>query len=131
MNYDELTNLIGNTVVKGQLSLKGEPAEEYTIEYTIGRKDYVAAQMLRYKKIDGATFGKILYDGLEFQFNNPVSQIKYPYFVMYVQEQLETKYGNDINIKNGLKVYTTLRPNLQAKAEEVVREQVASNIKSQ
>ena len=87
--------------------------------------------MLRYGKIDGATFGKILYDGLEFQFNNPVSQIKYPYFVMYVQEQLEAKYGDDINIKNGLKVYTTLRPNLQTKAEEVVREQVNANIKSQ
>lgn len=49
---------------------------------------------------------------------------------MYVQEQLEQKYGDDINIKSGLKVYTTLRPNMQKKAEEIIREQVESNIKN-
>lgn len=57
--------------------------------------------------------------------------MRYPYFVMYVKEQLESKYGKDINIKNGLKVYTTIDPQLQDYAEKVIREQVASNKKSQ
>lgn len=87
--------------------------------------------MLRYEKITPEVFGKIIYDGLEFQFNDPVSTIKYPYFVMYVQEQLEAKYGEDINVKNGLRVHTTLRPNLQAEAEKIIRNQVAENSDSQ
>ena len=86
--------------------------------------------MLRYNKITPEIFSKIIYDGLEFQFNQPASSFDYPYFVMYVQEQLEQKYGDDINIKNGLRVYTTIRPALQKRAEEIIREQVNSNIKA-
>lgn len=85
--------------------------------------------MFEKEKINGETFGKIIYDGLEFQFNTPKNEIKYPYFVMYVQEQLEQKYGEDINVKTGLKVYTTIRPQLQQKAEEIIREQAESNKK--
>ena len=83
--------------------------------------------MFENKKIDGATFGKIVYDGLEFQFQPISNSIKYPYFVMYVKEYLENKYGNDINIQNGLKVYTTHDPDLQDYAEQVIRDQVKSN----
>lgn len=56
--------------------------------------------------------------------------MRYPYFVMYVKEQLESKYGKDINIKNGLKVYTTIDPKLQAEAEEAIKRQVELNINS-
>lgn len=87
--------------------------------------------MLRYDKISPEIFGKIIYDGLEFQFQSPTNTIKYPYFVIYVQEQLEAKYGSEFNIKRGLKVYTTLRPNLQEEAEKIIKEQVASNSKNQ
>jgi len=46
---------------------------------------------------------------------------------MYVKEYLETTYGKDINIQNGLRVYTTIDPKLQEYAEQVVRDQVATN----
>ena len=128
VSYSQLLNFIGSIHVRGSLSIDGAPEEEYTIEYTIGRKDYVAIQMLEENKMDTKTFASIIYDGLEFQFNTPVSQIKYPYFVMYVQEQLEAKYGNDVNIKNGLKVFTTIRPDLQAEAEKAITKQVANNV---
>ena len=48
---------------------------------------------------------------------------------MYIKEYLEGKYGNDIDINTGLKVYTTLDPKLQAKAEELVKNQALINKK--
>lgn len=127
VTYEDVLNLLGNITVKGQLAIDDHAPEEYTIEYSVGRKDYVATQMLRYKKITPDVFAKIIYDGLEFQFNIPENNLQYPYFIMYVQEQLEAKYGNDINIKKGLKVYTTLRPNLQKEAEKIIVQQVKDN----
>lgn len=85
--------------------------------------------MLEDGKIDGPTFQKILVDGLEFQFRRYSEAIKYPHFVMYVKEYLETKYQKDIDITSGLKVYTTLDPKLQDKAEELVKKQVEINKK--
>ena len=83
--------------------------------------------MLEDGKIDGPTFQKILFDGLEFEFKKYSENIKYPYFVMYVKEYLESKYGKDIDVTNGLKVYTTIDPKLQTFAEEAVKKQVAIN----
>ena len=83
--------------------------------------------MLEDEKIDGQTFQKILYDGLEFDFKKYSESIRYPHFVMYVKEYLENKYGKDIDITSGLKVYTTINPKLQDKAEELVKKQVPLN----
>jgi len=79
--------------------------------------------------IDGLTFKKIIYDGLEFEFQRNLSDIKYPYFVMYIKEYLEAKYGKDIDVTSGLKVYTTLDSKLQDKAEELLKKQVEINKK--
>ena len=49
-------------------------------------------------KIDALTFKKIIFDGLEFEFKKYSENIKYPYFVMYVKEYLESKYGRDVDI---------------------------------
>ena len=68
------------------------------LEYNIGRKDFVATRMLEDKKIDGAVFQKIIVDGLDFEFRRYTEAIKYPYFVMYIKEYLETKYAKDIDI---------------------------------
>jgi membrane peptidoglycan carboxypeptidase len=48
---------------------------------------------------------------------------------MYIKEYLESKYGQDIDVTNGLKVYTTIDPKLQDKAEEIVKKQVEINKK--
>jgi membrane peptidoglycan carboxypeptidase len=83
--------------------------------------------MLEDGKIDGEIFKKIIYDGIEFEFKKYSENIKFPYFVMYVKEYLETKYGKDIDVTNGLKVYTTIDPKLQAFAEEAVKKQALIN----
>src|SRR5438046_6354723 len=44
------------------------------------------------------------------------------YFVDYVQQALEAKYGADLLFKAGLNVYTTLNPTMQLVAEQSLRE---------
>ncbi len=44
------------------------------------------------------------------------------YFLEYVQQGLEAKYGADMVFKGGLNVYTTLDPTLQLTAERALRE---------
>ncbi|MBX9808950.1 transglycosylase domain-containing protein [Candidatus Gracilibacteria bacterium] len=126
LNFDEVLTFIGNIAINGEIN-SGEINGSYIIEYTIGRKDFVANQMLEDGKIDGPTFKKILYDGIEFEFKKYSENIKYPYFVMYIKEYLETKYGKDIDVTNGLKVYTTIDPKLQTFAEEAVKKQALIN----
>jgi penicillin-binding protein 1A len=126
LGFDEVISFFGNIAITREIN-SGETIGSYTIEYTIGRKDFVASQMLEDGKIDGPTFQKILFDGLEFEFKKYSENIKYPYFVMYIKEYLESKYGKDIDVTNGLKVYTTIDPKLQTFAEEAVKKQVAIN----
>ena len=53
----------------------------------------------------------------------PVQQEnKYPYFVEYVRQYLIDKYGPAKVFKGGLKIQTTLDPNLQALADKAVRD---------
>src|SRR5436309_10963951 len=44
------------------------------------------------------------------------------YFVDYVQQTLEAKYGPDLVLKGGLNVYTTLNPTIQLAAEQSLRD---------
>lgn len=129
VGFESLGDFFGNISFSKTLTIK-ESEEEYAIEYTIGRKDFVAKQLLEDNKIDGETYKKIIYDGIDFEFKRYVENIKYPYFVMYVKEYLETKYGKDIDITSGLRVYTTIDPKLQEKAEEIIKKQVEINKKS-
>jgi penicillin-binding protein 1A len=44
------------------------------------------------------------------------------YFLEYVEQALEAKYGADMVFKGGLRVYTTLNPSMQLAAEQALRE---------
>jgi 1A family penicillin-binding protein len=44
------------------------------------------------------------------------------YFLDYVQQGLEAKYGADLVFKGGLNVYTTLNPSMQLAAEQALRD---------
>ncbi len=54
------------------------------------------------------------------------ADFRYPHFVMMVREELEATYGPEVVAKGGLKVYTTLDPDLQAKAEQAVTDGIAA-----
>ncbi len=58
----------------------------------------------------------------------PLRQVydsRHPHFVLYARSQVEQVLGPELANKGGLRIYTTLDPQLQAAAEEQVRQQVA------
>ncbi|GAB0174437.1 MAG: hypothetical protein HHAS10_03160 [Candidatus Altimarinota bacterium] len=129
VNQENLLDFFGDILIKDDITNSGGTIR-YGLEYTWGRKDFVGLRMYIDGKIDGPTLKKIIYDGIEFEFRKYAENIKYPYFVMYIKEYLEAKYGKDIDITQGLKVYTTLDPKLQEKAEELVKKQAEINSKT-
>lgn len=56
----------------------------------------------------------------------PTQQVaNHPYFFDYVQRYLIAKYGADMVFKGGLKIQTTLDPDMQTKAEQAVAKTLA------
>lgn len=92
------------------------------------RQEYILDQMVKmgYVTQDEATQAKqvdVLTEIRPFQEN-----IQAPHFVMYVKELLVEKYGEKEVEEGGMRVYTTLDWDKQQKAEEAVKNGVASNI---
>jgi penicillin-binding protein 1C len=63
--------------------------------------------------------------GEEIQVFQKKFDIKAPHFVFYVRRYLEDKYGPDAVNKGGWNVFTTLDFDVQTKAEEIARNQIA------
>ncbi len=55
--------------------------------------------------------------------------IRAPHFVFYIKDYLEQKYGADVVEGEGLKVITTLDANLEAQAEQIVKDGALQNEK--
>ena len=55
--------------------------------------------------------------------------IKAAHFVFFIRSYLEKKYGKDLVEEGGLRVITTLRYDLQKKAEEIIEQHVKENTK--
>lgn len=127
---DKLLDLLnGIRISYSDLNLE-KPNEDLTpfvLEYNIWRKDFVLGRMLDDNKIKPEEYTKSIVDGLEFKFKKYTENIKYPHFVFFVKEYLEDNYGKDFGMQEWLKIYTTLDPKLQDKAEELVKKQVEIN----
>jgi membrane peptidoglycan carboxypeptidase len=54
------------------------------------------------------------------------TEIKAPHFVMYIRQILAEKYGEEVVETGGLEVVTTLDYNIQKKAEEIVKNEIAN-----
>jgi len=63
----------------------------------------------------------------ELKFTEEPTEIKAPYFTLWVKQQIEEKYGEDFLRKNGLKIYTSLDWEIQKTAEEALREGIERN----
>ncbi len=59
-------------------------------------------------------------------FELPDFEMRYPHWVYYVRMLLEQEYGDGTILRAGLQVYTTLDPELQDAAEQMVARQVES-----
>jgi len=95
------------------------------IEGLLGRKDYILNRMVTEGYLTKEEAEKT--KGQELSFAEKKIEIKAPYFTLWVQQQLEEKYGKDFLRENGLKIYTTLDWKLQEVAEKTVREGIKIN----
>lgn len=111
----------------GKVSTGPIAGQKLYLEYSTGRKDFVAGRLLEDDKITPDEYKNVIIGGLDFQFRKYSENIKYPHFVFYVKDYLEQKYGKDFESQGGLKIYTTIDPVLQDKAEALVKKQVAVN----
>ncbi|EKE29895.1 MAG: 1A family penicillin-binding protein [uncultured bacterium (gcode 4)] len=102
----------------------------YILEYNTWRKDFVLWRMLEDAKIKNEDYKAAMIASVDFKFKKYTENIKYPYFVFFVKEYLEDKYGKDFWAQGWLRIYTTIDPKLQDKAEELVKKQVDSNKKT-
>lgn len=97
------------------------------LEYQTWRKDYILWRMLDDWYIDFDQYKDAFLKWFWFKINQKIEKIKYPHFVMYIKEYLSEKYWEELIQWGWLKIYTTLDPILQDKAEEIVSEQVKIN----
>lgn len=92
------------------------------------RQQYILNQMqelgyINEEELKTATEEKVAFQQIK-------NSIKAPHFVLYVQDYLAEKYGEETLQEGGLKVYTTLDPKLQEIAEKAVSDGAAKNIAS-
>ena len=118
MDYSELLTLLNSVKIKW---------ERQTIEYQTGRKDFILWIMLEDDYISSEEYKQALLRSFGFEFTKYTERIKYPHFVFYVREYLEQKYGKEILERWWLRVYTSLDPILQDKAQEIVEKYSSIN----
>jgi len=92
------------------------------------RKNLVLEEMLRNKFITEEEHEAAKKEVVEFKPRED-QRIKAPHFVLFVKDQLEKKYGQEVLDTGGLKVITTLDYELQKKAEELAKKHAEINEK--
>jgi len=70
--------------------------EDRILEYQTGRKDFILGRMLEDNYISFEEYKESLINSIGFEFQLYKEDIKYPYFVVYVREYLEEKYGREL-----------------------------------
>ena len=94
-------------------------------EDLLNRKDYVIKRMEQEHFITTEEAEMAKNEELEFIVRE--ESIKAPHFVLYIENYLFEKYGQDFLEQGGLKIYTSLNWEFQQIAERVVTEGVARN----
>ncbi len=90
------------------------------------RKNLVLKRMFELKKITSQEYEKALKEKIVFSPQDTLG-IKAPHFIMFIQDYLVQKYGEDMVRAGGLKVITTLDWTLQELAEKVITEGAKKN----
>ncbi|NCT55630.1 hypothetical protein GW755_02165 [bacterium] len=87
------------------------------------RQEEVLVLMVKNEYITNTQARDALNQKLNIQY--PVTQIKYPHFVFYIEDYIRNKYGEYLFDNGGLRVYTSLDPEKQNIAQNVVTDEVA------
>ena len=90
------------------------------MEYEAGRKDRVLMRMYDDGYINDGEYKGAMLQSLDYVFQEQKDSIKYPHFIFYVKDYLANLYGEDFFQQGGWKIYTTIDPKLQDKAQELI-----------
>jgi membrane peptidoglycan carboxypeptidase len=90
--------------------------------YVAGRKDVVLKRMEELEFITHKQRLEAIQK--EVTFKKFRQEIQYPHFVLYIKEILEDKFGKEAVETGGLKVFTSIDPYLQSKAESIIEERI-------
>lgn len=91
------------------------------IETATNLRNKVLDNMHEYNMLDQTTCQQEKSKSLELASHDKTANpYPYPYFLDYVIEQLVDQFGEEMVFKGGLKVYTTLDPNIQSYAEKAM-----------
>lgn len=93
------------------------------------RKNLVLGRMLELNFIKKEEYNKAKKEIVTF-IPQATMGIRAPHFIFFIKDYLETKYGNELVEKGGLKVITTLNYDLQEKGEQFVKEGALQNEKT-
>lgn len=91
-------------------------------EVALSARNQVLSGMREYNYIDEQTYQQGLSEKINLNHDgqSATKQYRYPYFMDYITEQLVDKFGEEAVFKGGLKVYTTLDPDIQSFAEKAM-----------
>ncbi len=92
-------------------------------DVAIDHRNQVLDNMYRYNFINEGDYQQAKAEKLELNSNHNVNSYPYPFFVDNITEQLVEKFGEEKVFKGGLKVYTTLDPEIQTYAEKAMANQ--------
>ena len=120
ISLSEAATLAALIMAPSRLSPYGENIEEL-----LARKDYVLDRMKTAGYLGKERAETVKKE--EIKFVEKKIEIKAPYFTLWVKQQLEKKFGEDLLVKNGLKIYTSLDYELQKIAEEAVKKGIERN----
>lgn len=93
------------------------------------RQENVLKKMLEHDFITKDEFNEANNEEVTF-LPQAATGIRAPHFVMYIREQLARHYGEEALAERGFRVVTTLDYELQARAEEIVKENALKNEKT-
>jgi penicillin-binding protein 1A len=86
----------------------------------LARRNDVLRAMLRQRYITASEYTRAVARGLGLHPSRRYSRIRQPYIFNFVERELIYRYGINRVRTGGLKVYTTIRPRLQAAAQRAV-----------
>ncbi len=105
--------------IAGLISAPNSYAPEWHPDRARIRRNLVLAAMRDLKFINRDDYGTASQSAIELA-PSPVDATDAPYFVDYIREQLERDFSEEALTNEGLRIYTTLDPDLQKAAVEAV-----------
>ena len=76
--------------------------------------------------VDGSAAANAIQEIQNQTFNPPTDNMRYPHWVEYIRSLLESRFDPQTIYRSGFTVYTTLDPDMQDAAQQIVTNQVAA-----